>query len=102
MTTKEKKLHKFLGNRRNIILLAACVLMFILLTTTLIQKRAMLDSATQRLQSLNDRLAAINLDNDKYKSMLQSDISIYVEQKAREDLDMVKPGERVYIFNEGK
>lgn len=53
------------------------------------------------LNELDTKIAQQKLDNDELKDRLDGDLDQYIEAYARENLDMVKPGERVYINTVG-
>lgn len=53
------------------------------------------------LNELDMQIAQQQLDNDELKDRINGDLDQYIEAYARENLDMVKPGERVYINTVG-
>lgn len=53
------------------------------------------------LDELDRKIAQQKLDNKELEDKLNGDLDQYIEAYAREKLDMVKPGERVYINTVG-
>ena len=53
------------------------------------------------LAELDRQIAQQTLDNKELDERLHGDLDQYIEAYAREKLDMVKPGERVYINTNG-
>ena len=53
------------------------------------------------LADLELQIAQQQLENDELEKRLNSDSAEYIEDYARDKLDMVKPGERVYINTVG-
>ena len=53
------------------------------------------------LADLDRQIAQQTLDNKELDERLHGDLDQYIEAYAREKLDMVKPGERVYINTNG-
>lgn len=98
---KKKKSHKRLLSRRQLAFVVVCIIGFITLSTMVVQKQLELSEARQRLDDLSQRLALQRLSNIELSAMLSDDGSEYIEYKARDELDMVLPGERVYIIRNG-
>lgn len=53
------------------------------------------------LDDLDTQIAQQKLDNEELQDRINGDLDQYIEAYAREKLDMVKPGERVYINTVG-
>lgn len=53
------------------------------------------------LDDLNTQIAQQELDNQELERKLNSDLKQYIEEYAKDKLDMTSPGERVYINTAG-
>ena len=67
---------------------------------SLIKSQLTINEKQKLLDELDAKIAQQELDNEELETMIQ-DRNQYVEAYAREKLDMVKPGERVYINTKG-
>ena len=56
----------------------------------------------QTLDDLDAKIAQQELDNAELEQLINGDLNAYIEDYARDKLDMVKPGERVYINTVGE
>ena len=56
----------------------------------------------QILDDLDAKIAQQELDNAELEQLINGDLNAYIEDYARDKLDMVKPGERVYINTVGE
>ena len=56
----------------------------------------------QVLDDLDAKIAQQELDNAELEQLINGDLNAYIEDYARDKLDMVKPGERVYINTVGE
>lgn len=96
-------LHKIFDDKRTLMLAAACVTVFVVLITAWTQKRVALDSAQQLWDTKKQQLVEAEMVKAELEFMIDSEgaEAEYIERKARDDLDMVLPGERVYIISDG-
>jgi cell division protein DivIC len=67
---------------------------------TIINQSIEINSRREELKSINDQLKIVEIESNylkKVKNYKGDDLSDYIENIAREDLDFVKNGERVFI-----
>ncbi|MBQ7504169.1 MAG: septum formation initiator family protein [Ruminococcus sp.] len=67
---------------------------------TIISQSVELNSRREELDSLNHQIEIVEIQNDyleTVKNYKDDDLSEYIENIAREDLDYVKNGERVFV-----
>ena len=67
---------------------------------TIISQSVELNSRREELDSLNHQIEIVEIKNDyleTVKNYKDDDLSDYIENIAREDLDYVKNGERVFV-----
>ncbi len=71
---------------------------------SLIKSQLAINEKQQILDQLEARIAQQQADNEELAALLSNDDNLdpYIEAYAREKLDMVKPGERVYINTVGE
>lgn len=69
---------------------------------TLVKQQIAVNEKQAVLDELDRRIAAQKLANAEMEAKLDGDPDDYIEYYARENLDMVKPGERVFINTAGE
>lgn len=70
------------------------------LVCTLISQQKQINFRKKRLDEINNKIAIQNTKNEELKHFLnkaEEDNSEYLEHLARESLDLVKKGERVFV-----
>lgn len=70
------------------------------LVFTLISQQKQINFRKRKLDEINNKLAIQNIKNEELKNFLnkaEEDNSEYLEHLARESLDLVKKGERVFV-----
>lgn len=105
MITMEKviKIYKKLSKKLKAkpLFYGAVVIASILLVFAIAQSRAAIKSADEELQQLRDQCEQQEIENNALRELLENSDSEYIERKAREELDYVFPGERVYVVRSG-
>lgn len=93
--TKKKKISK------KFVLLYIAVFAFALYAAiTIISQNAQISEKRAELAALEEELQIIEIENDyleQVKNYKGEDLNEYIEEIAREDLDYIKNGERVFI-----
>ena len=56
---------------------------------------------TEKLQRIEEMCKTQTAENEALKELLDESTDEYIERRAREELGMVLPGERVYIIRAG-
>src|SRR3989338_3246065 len=92
---KRKISHQFLFKLGAILVLLACV--FLIFTNIKIyQKRKQLN---RQIEELENKIKATEQKNkDLEEGIVASENDTYIEKVAREELDLQKPGEKVFSF----
>ena len=87
--------------RKKSILLRLAVLAFIAyIVVTLVNQQVQISEKKAQLQSMKEQIRVQEIENEDLKRVSDSDYAQnedYIERVAREKLDYVKPGERVFI-----
>jgi cell division protein DivIC len=71
---------------------------------TIVNQSIEVNSRREVLKQLNDELKIVEIKSEnlkKVKNYKGKDLSDYIESIAREDLDFVKNGERIFIIESG-
>lgn len=87
-------------NSQNLVTVAV-VFLLVFCVVALVQSRSDIKSKRQELASIQAQCVNQQMENDALNDMLNNSDAEYIERKAREDLDYVLPGERVYIIRSG-
>ncbi len=78
------------------------IIFFLILSATTIKSSFSVLKSKERLDSLNGEVARLEEEMKKIESEIEFKKSNeYIEEKARNDLNLIKPGERVYIVKGG-
>lgn len=85
----------------SIIVLCAIVLVMLLMIVNLLQSRSAIRECRQQLESIKMQCESQELENIALEDLMNNSDAEYIERKAREELDYVLPGERVYIVRSG-
>ncbi len=100
-----KKLKKKNSKNRlsgQILMYCAAGLIVLLVVIALMQSRNTINEKQAELNSIKAMCDEQRMENDALRELMNnSDDDEYIERKAREDLDYVLPGERVYIIRSG-
>ena len=100
-----KKLKKKNNKSRlsgQILVYCAAGLVVLLVVIALMQSRNTIKEKQAELDSILAMCDEQQMENDALRELMNnSDDDEYIERKAREDLDYVLPGERVYIVRSG-
>ncbi|MCL2486120.1 MAG: septum formation initiator family protein [Oscillospiraceae bacterium] len=97
---KESILHNIFFDKRKRMLAVSFVILFIVVAVGWMQSRADLVKARQVLDERNQQLTEARMAHDELMALVD-DEDEYIERKARDELDMVLPGERVFIIKNG-
>ncbi|MBQ7965349.1 MAG: septum formation initiator family protein [Ruminococcus sp.] len=98
MSEKESK--KPLLNLRYIVLCVVVLVFAVYSVVTLIDLYSQIGEKKSELDTLNDEIAIQEIKNEEMNDLYNSsdeEFSKYVEEIAREDLDYIKDGERVFV-----
>lgn len=98
MSEKESK--KPLLNLRYIVLCVVVLVFAVYSVATLIDLYSQIGEKKSELDALNDEIAIQEIKNEEMNDLYNSsdeEFSKYVEEIAREDLDYIKDGERVFV-----
>lgn len=98
MSEKESK--KPLLNLRYIVLCVVVLVFAVYSVVTLIDLYSQIGEKKSELDALNDEIAIQEIKNEEMNDLYNSsdeEFSKYVEEIAREDLDYIKDGERVFV-----
>ena len=97
---KEVKTEKKKFNKKFLLLHIAGFVFLVYASYTIISQSVELNSRREELDSLNHQIEIVEIQNDyleTVKNYKDEDLSEYIENIAREDLDYVKNGERVFV-----
>lgn len=79
------------------------IIFFLILSATTIKSSFSVLKSKERLDSLNGEVARLEEEMKKIESEIEFKKSNeYVEEKARNDLNLIKPGEKVYVVKGGE
>lgn len=99
---KLKKKSNKKGLSGQILMYCAVGLVVLLVVIALVQSRNTINEKQAELDAILAMCDEQQLENDALRELMNnSDDDEYIERKAREDLDYVLPGERVYIIRSG-
>jgi len=79
----------------------ALALVLVLLVVGLAQSRSAIKTKKAELEAIQMQCELQQIENDALDELLKNSDDEYIERKAREELDYVLPGERVYIVRSG-
>lgn len=84
-------------------LLAGCAvgLVVLLVLIALAQSRSAINEKREELNRLRERCTEQQMQNDALEDLMNNSDDEYIERKAREELDLVLPGERVFVVRSG-
>ena len=98
MSVKESK--KPLLNLRYIVLCVVVLVFAVYSVVTLIDLYSQIGEKKSELEALQDEIAIQEIKNEEMNDLYNSsdeEFSKYVEEIAREDLDYIRQGERVFV-----
>lgn len=98
MSEKESK--KPLLNLRYIVLCVVVLVFAVYSVVTLIDLYSQIGEKKSELDALNDEIAIQEIKNEEMNDLYNSsdeEFSKYVEEIAREELDYIREGERVFV-----
>ena len=84
-----------------IIISIAVAVTAVICLVSLTKSQLTINEKQKVLDDLDTQIAQQQLENDELKDRINGDLDQYIEAYARENLDIVKPGERVYINTVG-
>ena len=87
-------------NKKFLILYVAAFAFLVYASFTIISQSVEINSKREQLKNLKHDIEIVEIENDylnEVKNYSGDDLSDYIENIAREDLDYVKNGERVFI-----
>ena len=96
----EKETKKPLLNLRYVVLCVVVLVFAVYSVVTLIDLYSQIGEKKSELDALNDEIAIQEIKNEEMNDLYNSsdeEFSKYVEEIAREDLDYIKDGERVFV-----
>ena len=99
-TIKEVKPKRKKHNKKFLLLYIAGFAFLVYASYTIISQSVELNQKREELNNLNHQVEIIEIKNDyleTVKNYKDDDLSEYIENIAREDLDYVKNGERVFV-----
>lgn len=98
MSKKEEK--KPLLNLRYLVLCVVVLVFAVYAVITLVDLYSQIGDKKNELEALNDEITVQEIKNEEMENLYNysdEEFSGYVEQIAREDLDYIKQGERVFV-----
>lgn len=100
---KVKKIYKKLSKKLKgtPLFYGAAIIAIILLLFAIAQSRAAIKSSREELLQIQAQCELQQIENNALRELLENSDAEYIERKAREELDYVLPGERVYIVRSG-
>ena len=79
------------------------IVFFLVLSASTIRSSFSVLKSKERLDSLNSEVAKLEEDMKKIEAEIEFKKSDeYIEEKARNDLNLIKPGEKVYVVKGGE
>lgn len=100
MKTKKKKFSIFNLDRRKLVYIAVAVVLAFSVVA-IAKSRAEINDKKAQLEALQMQCAQQQMEIDNLYDLINRNDREYIERKAREELDYVLPGERVYIVRGG-
>ncbi len=97
-TKKETKNSRF--NLRQIVLCVVVLIFAVYSVVTLVNLYSQIGIKKGELEAINGEIAIQEIKNEEMNELYNSsdeEFSRYIEQIAREDLDYIKQGERVFV-----
>ncbi|MBQ6626644.1 MAG: septum formation initiator family protein [Ruminococcus sp.] len=97
-TKKETKNSRF--NLRQIVLCVVVLIFAVYSVVTLVNLYSQIGQKKSELEAINGEIAIQEIKNEEMNELYNSsdeEFSRYIEQIAREDLDYIKQGERVFV-----
>ncbi len=86
--------------KRSIILRIALLAFAVYIVASIVNQQIQIGQKKQELSMVSQQLNAQNLKNEELKTALETgttDSDEFIERKAREELNYVKPNERVFV-----
>ncbi len=83
------------------VLVIAAVVLSVAGIVSLTKSQISISEKEKALNSLNAQIAQQKNENENLEKKINGSLDDYIEDYARDKLDMVKPGERVYINTAG-
>lgn len=96
---KSKTGEKRSNRTRKIILKLLFLILVIYVSMTLVNQQMMLSEKREELKRVEEQLKVQELRNAEVRNILSSDVNDnadYIERVAREELNLIGPGERVF------
>ncbi len=96
----EKETKKLQLNLRYLVLCAVILVFAVYSVVTLVDLYSQIAVKKSELESINDEITIQEIKNEEMNELYNSsdeEFSGYVEQIARDDLDYIKQGERVFV-----
>lgn len=97
---KEVKPQKKKRNKKFILLYIAVAAFVVYASYTIINQSIEINDKKAQLKSINDQLEIVEINSEYLKEIKNykgEELSEYMENIAREDLDYIKNGERVFV-----
>lgn len=98
--SKEKETKKPLRSLRYVLLCVVILLFAVYSVVTLVDLYSQIGEKKSELEAIKDEITIQEIKNEEMDALYNSsdeEFSGYVEQIAREDLDYIKQGERVFV-----
>ncbi len=89
------------GLSGQMLMYCAVGLVVLLVVVALMQSRSTLREKQEELDFILQQCDLQQMENDALQELMNNSDDEYIERKAREELDYVLPGERVYIIRSG-
>jgi cell division protein FtsB len=86
--------------KRSIILRIALLAFAVYIVVSIVNQQIQIGQKKQELSTVSQQLNAQNLKNEELKTALETgttDSDEFIQRKAREELNYVKPNERVFV-----
>lgn len=84
-----------------VVVVALLAVVAVIVVVSVTRSQISVSEKQQELDDLDAKIAQQELDNAELEQLINGDLNAYIEDYARDKLDMVKPGERVYINTVG-
>jgi len=81
---------------------AGVIFVGLLLIFGIVQSKSSIKSRQEELLQIQEQCEQQRMENEALSELLENSDAEYIEQMAREELDYVLPGERVYIVRPGE
>lgn len=98
--SKKVKLNKKAPHLKYFVLCAVILVFAIYSLITLVSLYSQIGQKKGELKEINNKIAIQEIKNEDMNSLYNSsdeEFAEYIEQIAREDLDYIRPGERVFV-----